>query len=294
METTFESPFDEEFLSIWSAMQSKGIGPLAIAGGYGLLLKQRWLGEQVAPDMLVPFDRWVNPRPRATKDFDFVVDLDFIRDKESQGAMADLLKEFGYVVNERNRMWQFEKSVGQNQKIIVEFHAETPAPGEKGVNSCRIRVKHKPSLKDKGIHARNNPEAVGCDESPFQFAIHDQDVLVPNPVTWAIMKLTAMADQTAESKMLDQSAENRTFFRKQSEKHAGDVCRIIAMISREELERVPVVVGVLKNEPAFRRAVEIVAEFFNDDGDGTMMTEGAWEKADHDQIRELLGSWFAA
>jgi hypothetical protein len=292
METTPENFFDEEFLLIWSAMQANGIAPLAVAGGYGLLLKQRWLSQQASPDILVPFERWTNPNPRATKDFDLVIDLDFLKDEKSQELMTDLLKKLEYVVTAENPRWQFEKSITENKKIIVEFHAESPAADTIGLESCRIRVKRKPSLNEKGIHARKNPEAIGCNESPFTLPIQDQEILLPNPITWSIMKLTALADQLGRSREPDRTSESRTFCQKQAEKHAEDVCRIVAMISSGEADQAVRVASVLRADPAFDRAVKIVKDLFSDDGDGTMMTEKSWEADDHGQIRELLNSWF--
>src|SRR5690606_4353064 len=147
-----------------------------------------------------------------------VINLDFLKDEKAQVAITDILKKLEYSVTRQNPRWQFEKNIGE-RRIIVELHTESPPTDAVGLTSCRIRVKRKPSLKANGIHGRKNPEAIGCGEHPFTLPIEDRVILVPNPITWSIMKLTAMDDQWNRSQELERSERDRTICRKQAEKH---------------------------------------------------------------------------
>lgn len=44
---------------------------------------------------------------------------------------------------------------------LGELHAPFPHQHESGLVADRIRVKRKPSLGERGFHARTNPEAIG-------------------------------------------------------------------------------------------------------------------------------------
>lgn len=282
----------QEFLNIWRTMHDEGIAPLSVAGGHGLLLKQEWLVTHPTPDMLIPLDRWINPSPRATKDIDFLIDLDFLQDRNSQEKIASVLTGLGYEATAENPRWQFAKTVERNRRVIVELHCEQPLSGTPNLNISGHRVKHKPSLGARGVHAHNTPEAIGCKDSPTLISVHGTQVHVPNPVTWSIMKLAALDDQLSHSVSTKYNAEQRTEFRKQAEKHALDVCRIVAMVSRTEAAQALPIANKLRGEAAFIRATQLVTIHFSGEGRGTMITENAWLKHDHEQIRGLLGSWF--
>lgn len=294
MNTTFPDVLKQEFLALWSQLAKAGTPPLAIAGGYGLLLKQVDLRERGGFGVLVPLERWGEATPRTTKDLDLVIDLDFIRDAGDQKSMVGVLEARGFTVTERNPRWQFSKRFGESS-VVVEFHAMTPPEEMTGLFFNRHHIKHRPSLGEDGIHARHNQEAACCELHPLLLTVEGIDILLPNPVTWCVMKLTAMADCHDRSRELSRSEKDRTYWRLQAEKHAADVCRIVAMTSRSEAANALEVKSAIKESTAYSLAQEIARDYFiaDDDGWGVMATERFWETGDLRAIRDLLGEWFA-
>jgi len=135
--------------------------------------------------------------------------------------------------------------------------------------STNKRVKHKPSLGEQGVHGRTNPEAVGSELHPFQFSFDEVKLVVPNPVTWSVMKLTATRDRWVLSQDLARDEEFREFSRFQAAKHAQDVYRVIAMMTMEERDRASEVVESLNRTDAFEAAKQC---WRNDFADNPFMT----------------------
>jgi hypothetical protein len=291
-ESGADDVLEGEFIEIWRALAAAEVAPLAVAGGQGLLLKQNWLRGAGAPQILIPLESWRDGSPRATKDFDLVVDLAFMANRETQGKFSGVLDTLGFVATERGPRWQFKKKLAEQNKVLVEFHAETPPKDMEGVDADRIRIKHRPSLGQDGVHARNNPEASGCHLHPYFLKLGGLEVSLPNPVTWSVMKLTAMADCHGRSNAISIDQKEREFLSSQAGKHAADVCRIVAMTSQEEDGNASAVIGFLKGRDVFIKAIGIAHEYFADDGWGTANTDGAWNPADHAEIRRLLLRWF--
>ncbi|WP_035613472.1 hypothetical protein [Haloferula sp. BvORR071] len=281
-----------EFLALWNHLAGAGTPPLAIAGGYGLLLKQEMLLERGGQGILIPLERWSQAAPRTTKDLDFVIDLAFIRNAADQKSMVDALDACGFKVTARNPRWQFEKSAGGGS-VVIEFHAVTPPEGEAELSFKDHRIKHKPSLGSDGIHARHNHEAGGCELHPQTLDVDGIGIQIPNAVTWCVMKLTAMADRHQRSGRSDLTEEQRRYSRSQAEKHAVDVCRIVAMSSRDEGRQAMEVKAKLEGSTVFSLARQIAHEYFADeDSWGAVVIERFWSMEDRRAIRTLLAIWF--
>ena len=119
-----------------------------------------------------------------------------------------------------------------------------------------------------------------------------QSVRVPNPVTWSIMKLVAMRDQRVVSENPGNSVESRGFALSQAQKHAQDVCRIVAMTTRDESEDVASVVHAIRKTAAFVSAADIFGRFFrNDDAWGVRAVGSLWNRGDFQTLRSVLSSW---
>jgi hypothetical protein len=159
-------------------------------------------------------------------------------------SSTNILVAGGYGLFLKQR-WKFLKRLSGDQLIVVEMHAQRPAPDLDGITATDKRVKHKPSLGAQGVHGRTNPEAVGSELHPFQFSLDDVNLIVPNPVTWSVMKLTATHDRWVSSQDLASDEASREFSRLQAAKHAQDVYRVIAMMTMEERERANEVVESL-------------------------------------------------
>lgn len=281
------------FEPLWRGLKTVGGTDVLVAGGYGLFLKQKWLLGNEAR-LLVPIRKWLDSTPRVTKDLDIVLGLDLIADETAHRGLMAVLTTQGFMVSERNPRWQFEKRLSEFHTVIVELHAPRPSRATPNLDADRFRVKRKPSLGVDGIHARTNPEAVGCALLPFEFEVEGLGVAVPNPVTWSVMKLTAARDRWLRSEEEGRSFDNRSFERAQAEKHAQDVCRAVAMMTRDESDAAGSVVEAIRTTPEFVKAGQAFAELFGAGGGRAARAVAPnWGTEDFVLIRKTLAAWFA-
>ncbi len=282
----------EEFTPLWTELLTLN-ALLLICGGYGLYLKQRWLlnPEQRQAPIIVGLDRWRDVVPRTTKDVDLIVGIEIIADAGNSKNCAQILTNHGFKATKQNPRWQFEKMLPKEQHILVELHCSPPPSALANVSTDRTRIKHSPSLKGAGIHGKTNPEAVGSDLHPFSFAIENLSFRVPNSLTWCVMKLTAMDDRWQRAMDLGRDQSNRAFSREQAMKHAQDVCRIIALTTRDESDNLDEVKAALESTPEFVKACRIVATL-NDNSLILATVKQQWSEEDFNTIRLLLSRWF--
>ena len=139
-----------------------------------------------------------------------------------------------------------------------------------------------------------NPEAASAELYSFSFTYGGLKIVLPNPVTLTLMKLAAMRDRRAVSQNAELSAENRQQEDRQARKHAEDVCRVVAMMTREESETVVGVLGGLRRSSGFEVAVATFSEFFKADEDwGSRAVAGRWKREDFQIIQSTLAAWFS-
>ncbi len=279
-----------EFFALWPELQAVGAGSVVLAGGYGLFLKQTWLLAHPDVPTIISLAQWIDSTPRGTNDFDFVIGVDLIASAEAQMKVRSLLATLGF--KPKDPMWQFEKPLGDGRSIVVDIHAPHPTDADQGVKVERRRVKRKHSLGEQSLHGRADPEAVGFDLHACRFELDGLSIVTPNPVTWCSMKLAAMRDQRLKSEDLRLSAEDRKAIREKAAKHAKDVCRVVAMTTREERDGADAVLQAIRGESPIKQAVSIVAEYFQPEGWGTTVVEFAWAPADLQLIRDTLVAWF--
>lgn len=289
-----DDPIWPEFEAIWPALREIGGDSLLVGGGYALILKQTWLRTHLDIRTVVPVERWRDPAPRVTKDLDIVVGLDLICSEDGQARLSRVLNKNHFKVTDRNPRWQFKKELGQDRRILVEFHSPLPEQGETHLKTDKVRVKHHPSLGENGIHGRQNPEAVGADINPFSFELDGVTVTIPNPVTLCNMKLTAMRDRKRKADDPARDEEHREFQRKEAIKHAQDVCRAVAMCTRDESDRASRVLQVIRNAYSFKEATSIFDEFFGRNEGWAMQAavRPMYQSADAATIRDVLSDWF--
>ena len=76
-------------------------------------------------------------------------------------------------------------------------------------------------------------------------------------------------------------------------KHAKDVCRIVAMTTRDERDHAAEVIEVIHAEQSFVDAVAIHGKFFGrNDGWGNLVVQAVWQAGDQALIRSTLAEWF--
>jgi hypothetical protein len=289
---TRDDPMWNEFQPLWRELQIAG-NQVHLAGGYGLFLKQRWLLANRDYTILIPLENWLDTAPRATNDLDIVVGLALLADAEAQRCIVQALEHNEFKVVHDHPRWQFEKQLDPDRRVLVDLHAEVPDCENPNLALDRLRVKHKPSLGDEGVHGRRNPEAAGCSLCPFLFQIGEIMISVPNPVTWSVMKLISTRDRRLRSQNAEKEVEYRTFHHHEAMKHARDVARVIAMTTRDERERVHEVITKIRERPFFAEAVVACDQLFlRGDSWGAQVAAQHWKAEDFRVIRDVLADWF--
>jgi hypothetical protein len=315
MSDGFQDELWPHFAPLWTDLRT--IAPqLLLAGGYGLFLKQQWLvsqlrflgtedgrsivterGEKLIADegvrTLIAIHRWNDQTPRVTKDFDFIAGLDLIASAEEQQRLHAVLEKHDFKVVPANARWQFEKEVNGERTVVLDFHAPSPAAKRDDLRVQSRRVKPQPSLGQAGIHGRENPEAICSELHPFSFPSGGVEIVIPNPVTLALMKLVAMRDRRLASQDASKSAIERQIEDGQARKHAEDVCRVTAMMTREEAEHAAEILEAVHEAPIFAEASKTFATFFQNDEDwAAQAAAGMWQTEDFHLIQSTLASWF--
>ena len=301
------------FVPLWKDLRAIAPG-LLLAGGYGLFLKQQWLISQVkflgTPDgdaivsekgeklvvdevrTLVAIHRWNDQTPRVTKDFDFIAGLDLIASAEEQRQLHAVLEKHDFKVVPENARWQFKKIIGGGRSVVLDFHTASPSGKRDDVRVQSRRVKPQPSLGQTGIHGRENPEAISSGLHPFLFTYGGVEIVLPNSVTLALMKLVALRDRRLVSQDASKSAEARQLEEGQARKHAEDVCRVMAMMTREESETASDVLDAVRGSPVFTAAISTFSEFFKtEQGWGSQAVAGRWKPEDFQMIQNTLATW---
>ncbi len=281
------------FASLWNDLKAQTSRTLLVAGGYGLFLKQSHCLDHRDMPTVVPLARWRNSAPRVTKDMDLVIDLELIADEDRNRETCQILRGHGFTESDDDggKLWQWMKPLEQDRSIVVELHVPRPDSSDGRLVHEDFRVKRKQRLRGDRIHGHATPEAVGCSLSPFAFEAEGVMIEVPNPITWMIMKLTAMRDQWEEHEKATEE-EKRRKFRDDAIKHGRDVCRIVALVTREEREGLPRVIDAISGTPEFQKAAAIQAEYFNGGRrSATDLVADDWSAEDFAIIREILNSW---
>lgn len=265
---------------------------LVLAGGYGLFLRQQWARSEAAEPTAVNLAHWKDATPRSTLDLDLVVSLDLIGMPPRQQEVMNALERHGFQVVPNNARWQFEKVLGPGRSVLVDFHAAPPREARADVRVQSRRVKPHPSLKNHGIHGRENPEAAGCHLHPFRFHREGVEISVPNPVTQSIMKLVAMADRFASSQDLAKPPESRLRDELDARKHAQDLCRTVALMTANERRVTGEVCDYLRGSDSFQRSArEFDAYFGSEPAWGTQAVKEFWRPEDLSLMRGLLADW---
>lgn len=283
-----QDPLWPEFALLWKELGAMN-PPVVLSGGYGLFLKQLFLTRHPEVATAVPLERW-RVEPRSTRDLDFLLDVQLIAQAEKQKEIRGALNAHGYTP--LTPLWQFKKDLASGQEIHVDLLA--PATEADGVENDGVRRKRRPSLGQKGVHAHTTFDAIGCEMHPFGFEWEGVSLVVPNPVSWCVMKLCATRDRWQRAQNAESEVAERAEQRGQALKHAGDVCRLAAMMTREERANTPKITEALSEETAFQDAAEIAQKFFV--GAGAIMTREktimqAWDGADFQTVQGVLSTW---
>lgn len=107
------------------------------------------------------------------------------------------------------------------------------------------------------------------------------------------MKLTAFWECWNRSQNDELEEEERNFQRDQAIKHVNDVCRIVAMTTRDERNRVSNVRREIATSEPFKLASEVFRDYFKDDTCVVIgLIETEWIPEIREVIQTTLSSWF--
>lgn len=288
MSPSHDDPLWEEFVPLWEAMRAAH-PPVILAGGYGLFLKQRSALERQDELIAVPLARWLSFAPRATKDLDILIGLEVIADEEQLAVIGRALRQCGFI--EKQPRWQFVKHLPGDRKVLVDIHAPEPPADHPHVVAARPRVKNTLARGPDRVHGRFNPEAIGAHLHPCDVHWDGITVIVPNPLTWAVMKVTAAAERWEQSQNPDRTPEERTEQRLQAYKHAADAGRVVALMGVAERDAVEQIQAAVTGSAAYSRACLMRREHFDGAGFALPVLRDVWGADDVTVIVRLLSRW---
>ena len=228
--------------------------PLILGGGLGLFLKQRHRRDQAlagAARTLLPAHAW--PPARSTEDMDLLLPTEVVADVARMRGARAALDRLGYAPVVPNL--QFAKSTTRGP-VKVDLLTGPPHPPalEAGLNRAKPpRVR--PAGGRAGLHAYDTPEAlrpeVGATPIPVAAADGGEvGVLVAGPASLMLMKLHAARDRLARGE------------RDLAGKHALDLYRLVAMLTREEDEGAADLLRRSGSHPPVAAAAGLVEDLF--------------------------------
>jgi hypothetical protein len=257
MGTTPFDPLEANLLDLMHELRGTQIR-LILGGGYGLYLKQRHLrgtGERTLLDSL--------PDARSTRDLDLFLRTEIIADPDRTRLLAAALDRLGCQPVETARYFQFARRfLVSGEWREVKFDILT-GPAHPTVDIRRIRRdprRWRPRGEKIRLHAHPTPEAIAIEEDLIEIPLdgqrttgqpHRASIFLPQPFTYALMKLFAFRDRK------DDTAED--FGRH----HALDLYTIVAMATEAEWGTATRLSRAYREESAVREASNIVQQYFS-------------------------------
>ena len=282
----------DNFVPLWRELRLISDG-LLLTGGYALYLKQRWLLSSPEIRTVVDLRSWIDTVPRATKDFDVIANIELIADISKNMNIAQIVEKQAFEVEESSKFWKFKKTLKGGNSLVLEFHPVPPRENREDIRVRTNRVKSRVRKPTGVIHGRENPEAAGSNTYPFSFNVDGLDIGIPNSVSLAVMKLSAMRDRWEKANDVSFGDEPREFHRRQAFKHAKDVFRTVAMMTMEESRNISEILENMKSFEVFRSASDIFKKFFIDgDTPGLMLVSSDWFGENMQEVLSVLKQWF--
>lgn len=166
--------------------------------------------------------RFMIARPRATRDFDFVLDVAYLRDCST--SLASVLASLEYSPTDTARNFQFEKPIPNSHEVMrIEFMAPAEFARRDGI---RVDVQN-------GVHGRacvgGSIVVVETDEHEVVGSLPDgkparAEVQVTRPHALVLLKLLAMDDRYRNVR----GPAHADHDREEARTHAGDVVAVLS------------------------------------------------------------------
>lgn len=203
--------------------------------------------------------RFMVERPRATRDFDFVLDVAYLRDCDI--SVASVLASLRYVAAESARNFQFEKPIPDSPEVMrIEFMA----PAE-FVRRDEIRVD-----VQVGVHGRacvgGSIVVVETDKHEVVGSLPDgrparAEVQVTRPHAFVLLKLLAMDDRYHNRRGPARAEHDR----EEARTHAGDIVAVLSAQTNLRQFR-NAFAGQFRQDTALKgRAYQTIRDFFGDE-----------------------------
>lgn len=232
---------------------------LILGGGYGLYLKRR-LVEQQQHRTLLP----ALPFVRSTNDLDLFLRTEIVADAHRFTQLSEALQRLGCQPVQSAKFLQFTRkteAAGQQGEVKLDF-LTGPANPKVGIERIRTDGRRwRPRTSNAELHARPTLEAIGIEEGllevPIQGSLSTGDpseasVFLPQPFTYALMKLHAFRDRK------DDPAKDH------ARHHALDLYTLVALATESEWEASLELRERYAKDASVQAAAAIVQEYFRD------------------------------
>jgi hypothetical protein len=165
--------------------------------------------------------RFMVTRPRATRDFDFVLDVAYLR--RCSTSLPSVLASLGYVAAENARNFQFEKTIPNSLEVMrIEFMAPAEFGRKDGI---RVDVQ-------EGVHGRaclgGSIVVVETDEHELVGSLPNGNpaqarIRVTRPHALVLLKLLAMDDRYHNVR----GHAHAVYDRQEARTHASDIVAVM-------------------------------------------------------------------
>lgn len=203
--------------------------------------------------------RFMVARPRGTRDFDFVLDVTYLR--ECDTPLALVLASLGYLAAENARNFQFQKAIPNSAEVMrIEFMAPVEFARK---DDIRVDVQD-------GVHGRacvgasivvvetDEHEVVGSlpDGRSAQAKIH-----VTRPHALVLLKLLAMDDRYHNVRGPIHAEHDR----EEARTHAADIVAVISGQANLSQFRRAFGAQLGQDAPLKARTYQIIRDYFGDE-----------------------------
>jgi hypothetical protein len=229
---------------------------LIIGGGYGIYLKREHVRATGVRTLLT---EW--PEVRSTNDLDLFLRPDLLIHSQRLQPLGAALKRLGYQVIAGAEKYQFAKpgpSGGQEGSFKIDLlTGPTSRFAGTAARADERRVRPRPSVD---VHAHPVDEALTLEEGLLLVTVegetssgtvHRAEVYLPQPLTFAMMKLFAFRDRVT-----DKDKDLGRY-------HALDLYAVLATASEAEWEEALTLREQRQAEPMMIEAAQIVDEYFS-------------------------------
>jgi hypothetical protein len=202
--------------------------------------------------------RFMVAHPRATRDFDFVLDVAYLRGCDT--SLASVLASLGYAVAENARNFQFEKPIPNSAEVMrIEFMAPAEFARKDGI---RVDVQ-------EGVHGRacagGSIVVAQTEEHRLAGSLPDGKpvearIRVTRPYALVLLKLLAMDDRYRNVRGPAHAEHDR----QEARTHAGDI--VAVMSAQANLGEFRKAFGAQfgDDSPLKSRSYQIIQEYFGD------------------------------